>query len=138
MKQPKLTKAGKLPRIGEYPNYAFMEQDIQKLFIERLPTHTLHEVCLYIAGYFYRQQRHNYERIKLLEAHPGKWQEMNSAPIEEDILIAFRKKTHRGQSFVWKFYVGQWDGKAISGTHSYALPFRYDLRWARLPEPPRD
>ena len=57
MRNPKLTKEGKLPRIGQTDKSLRMAFDIEELFLERLPNHTLREVCLYIAGYVYRQQK---------------------------------------------------------------------------------
>jgi len=58
MKNPKLTKDGKLPRVRSMPEEAArMAADIEGLFLERLPNHTLREVCQYIAGYIYRQKK---------------------------------------------------------------------------------
>lgn len=68
MKTPRLTKDGKLPHITMPIKYGKMAGDIQDLFTERLPNHTMVEVCRYIAGYFYRQQKANEERIEALEA----------------------------------------------------------------------
>jgi hypothetical protein len=58
MKNPRLTKDGKLPQVRSMPEEAYrMAADIEDLFIERLPNHTLSEVCQYIAGYIYRQKK---------------------------------------------------------------------------------
>ena len=74
MKEPKLTKEGKLPQLHDVRARLYAD-DIMKLFLERLNNHTLSEVCKYIAGYFYRKQiasfnkiKEQSERIKELEA----------------------------------------------------------------------
>jgi hypothetical protein len=58
MRNPRLTKDGKLPLIHPASvEVSRMAIDIEGLFLERLPNHTLSEVCRYIAGYIYRQKR---------------------------------------------------------------------------------
>lgn len=57
MKNPRLTKDGKLPLINPTSvEVSRMAADIEDLFLERLPNHTLSEVCRYIAGYICRQK----------------------------------------------------------------------------------
>ena len=63
MKEPKLTKEGKLPQLHTVRAHLYAN-DIMKLFLERLNNHTLSEVCKYIAGYFYRQQLASFDKIK--------------------------------------------------------------------------
>jgi len=63
MKKPVLTKAGKLPQLHDVRARLYAD-DIMQLFLERLNNHTLSEVCKYIAGYFYRQQIANFNKIK--------------------------------------------------------------------------
>ena len=68
MKKPTFTKEGKLSHIGgDYSNFTFMSYDIQELFTTRLTNHTLTEVCHYIAGYFYRENKAIYKRVYELE-----------------------------------------------------------------------
>jgi len=63
MKEPKLTKEGKLPQLHDVRARLYAN-DIMQLFLERLNNHTLSEVCKYIAGYFYRQQINNFNKLK--------------------------------------------------------------------------
>ena len=63
MKEPKLTKEGKLPQLHNVRARLYAD-DIMKLFLERLNNHTLSEVCKYIAGYFYRQQINHFNKLK--------------------------------------------------------------------------
>ena len=63
MKEPKLTKEGKLPQLHDVRARLYAD-DIMKLFLERLNNHTLSEVCKYIAGYFYRKQIASFNKIK--------------------------------------------------------------------------
>jgi hypothetical protein len=63
MKEPKLTKEGKLPQLHDVRARLYAN-DIMQLFLERLNNHTLSEVCKYIAGYFYRKQIASFNRIK--------------------------------------------------------------------------
>jgi len=70
LSKPKTNKDGKLSssRISYRQSFADDAQDIQTLFIERLPNHTLQEVCLYIAGHFHNKLRAKDQRIKELQA----------------------------------------------------------------------
>jgi hypothetical protein len=63
MKEPKLTKEGKLPQLHDVRARLYAD-DIMQLFLERLNNHTLSEVCKYIAGYFYRKQIASFNKIK--------------------------------------------------------------------------
>lgn len=63
MKEPKLTKEGKLPQLHNVRARLYAD-DIMQLFLERLNNHTLSEVCKYIAGYFYREQIANFNKMK--------------------------------------------------------------------------
>ena len=63
MKEPKLTKEGRLPQLHDVRARLYAD-DIMKLFLERLNNHTLSEVCKYIAGYFYRKQIASFNKIK--------------------------------------------------------------------------
>ena len=63
----KLNRYGKLPKSVDNIRASIYGHEIMRLFLDRLNNHTLHEVCEYIAGYFYRQQIANFGRIKLLE-----------------------------------------------------------------------
>ena len=87
MRTPRLTKDGKLPHITMPLKYGKMASDIQDLFTERLPNHTLAEVCRYIAGYFYRQQKANEEHIEELKAE----------------LAEERRSREEAQAFAWTF-----------------------------------
>ena len=68
MKEPKLTKEGKLPQLHDVRARLYAD-DIMKLFLERLNNHTLSEVCKYIAGYFYRKQIASFNKIKEQSEH---------------------------------------------------------------------
>ena len=69
LSKPKTYKNGKLSglRISDRQKFANDAHDIQTLFVERLPNHTLREVCLYIAGHFHNKLRAKDQRIKELQ-----------------------------------------------------------------------
>lgn len=86
MKKPTFTKEGKLSHIGgDYSNFTFMSYDIQELFTTRLTNHTLTEVCHYIAGYFYRENKAIYKRVYELEAALRKIANCVTLPAQNDI-----------------------------------------------------
>lgn len=70
LKKPKVNKAGKLhmTRISYSDEFVDDSYAIQALFVDRLPTHTLREVCHYIAGYFHNKIMARDKRIKELQA----------------------------------------------------------------------
>jgi hypothetical protein len=70
LRKPKVNKAGKLhmPRIGYSEDFVDDAYAIEALFVDRLPTHTLREVCHYIAGYFHNKIILRDKRIKELQA----------------------------------------------------------------------
>lgn len=63
----KLNRYGKLPKSVNNIRASIYGHEIMRLFLDRLRNHTLHEVCEYIVGYFYRQQIANFGKIKRLE-----------------------------------------------------------------------
>ena len=63
----KLNRYGKLPKSINNIRTGVYGHEIMRLFVDRLRNHTLHEVCEYISGYFYRQQIASFGRIKRLE-----------------------------------------------------------------------
>jgi hypothetical protein len=69
LKKPKTNKVGKLhmPRISYSEDFADDAHAIQQLFVDRLPTHTLREVCFYISGYFHNKIITRDKRIKELQ-----------------------------------------------------------------------
>lgn len=69
LRNPKVNKAGKLhmTRIGYSDEFIDDAYAIEELFTDRLPTHTLREVCHYIAGYFHNKIMARDKRIKELQ-----------------------------------------------------------------------
>ena len=70
LRKPKTNAGGKLhmTRIGYSNEFIEDAYAIEELFVDRLPTHTLREVCHYIAGYFHNKIMARDKRIKELEA----------------------------------------------------------------------
>ena len=73
LKTPKVNKSGKLQQPSIYGDYGYASQvhDIMKIFTEKLPNHTLEEVCRYIAGYFYQKQMRKEQTLQSLRDQIG-------------------------------------------------------------------
>ena len=93
LSNPKINKDGKLSgsRIDYRQSFANDARDIQKLFADRLPNHTLQEVCLYIAGHFHNKLRAKDQRIKELQEELEQLKnvsrETSATPTGGDIVI---------------------------------------------------